>query len=158
VNRKGLRIAVLARTLVLPAGVIYREDVPTVAVHDPASICDEVRAARAGADLVIISLHWGVEYARHPQESQRRIARELIDAGGDLVIGHHTHTPQPVERYKTGLIAYSLGNFVFDSQGEGGRHGIVLRCTLGPGGVRDWEAVPVAIEECQPRLEGEEQG
>lgn len=151
VNRRGLRIAVLGRTLVLPAGVVYREDVPTVAVYDPAVIEDEIRAARARADLVIVSLHWGVEYARHPQESQRRIARELIDAGANLVIGHHTHTPQPVERYKTGLIAYSLGNFVFDSRGDGGRHGIILRCTLRPGGVQDWETLPVAIEECQPR-------
>lgn len=152
VERNGLRIALLARTFVLPDGVIYREDVPAVAVYDPRVIEQEVSAARGQADIVIVSLHWGVEYARHPQESQRRIARRLIDAGATLVIGHHTHTPQPVERYGKGLIAYSLGNFVFDAHGEGGRRGSLVRCAVGPGGVTDHEVLPVTIDGAQPRL------
>jgi len=149
-ERNGLRIAVLARTFVLPDGVIYREDVPTVAAYEPDRIEDEVRAARRQADVVIVSLHWGVEYARQPQESQRRIARRLIDAGAALVVGHHTHTPQPVERYHHGLIAYSLGNFVFDSHGEGGRYGLLLRCTLGREGVMKYDLAPIESKETRP--------
>ena len=152
VERNGLRLAFLARTFILPDGVIYREDVPTVAVYDPDRIEEEIGAARRRADLVVVSLHWGVEYARQPQESQRRIARRLIDAGADLVIGHHTHTPQPVERYKNGLIAYSLGNFVFDSHAEGGRRGTVLRCTITKSGVVGYQEIPVEIERGQPLL------
>jgi poly-gamma-glutamate capsule biosynthesis protein CapA/YwtB (metallophosphatase superfamily) len=155
-ERNGLRIAFLARTFILPDGVIYREDVPTVAVYDPEQIEEEVRAARREADVVIVSLHWGVEYARHPQESQRRIARRLIDAGATLVIGHHTHTPQPVERYRQGLIAYSLGNFIFDAHGEGGRRGSLLRCAVGPDGVTDHEVLPVTIDGAQARLARDE--
>jgi len=151
IERNGLRIAFLARTFILPDGVIYREDVPTVAVYDPDRIDEEIRAARRRADIVVVSLHWGIEYARQPQESQRRIARRLIDAGADLVIGHHTHTPQPVERYGRGLIAYSLGNFVFDPAGEGGRNGIVLQCTLTRRGVASFAALPVRITDAQPR-------
>ena len=150
VERSGLRIAFLARTFILPDGVLYREDVPTIAVYDPDRIEAEVRAANRRADVVIVSLHWGVEYARQPQESQRRIARRLVDAGADLVIGHHTHTPQPVERYGRGLIAYSLGNFVFDSRGEGGRYGTLLRCTVTADGVDSHEALPIHIERAQP--------
>jgi poly-gamma-glutamate synthesis protein (capsule biosynthesis protein) len=78
------------------------------------------------------------------------MARRLLDAGADLVIGHHTHTPQPVEQYGGGLIAYSLGNFVFDSREEGGRHGLVLRCALTRQGVRDWQTMDVRIERARP--------
>ena len=151
-ERNGLRIAFLARTFILPDGVIYREDVPTVAVYDPDRIEEEVRAARRRADFVVVSLHWGVEYARQPQESQRRIARRLVGAGADLVIGHHTHTPQPVERYKNGLIAYSLGNFVFDSHAEGGRYGTMLRCTMTKAGIVECQEIPARIERGQPLL------
>lgn len=154
VEKNGLRIAILARTFVLPDGVIYREDVPTSALYNPDLIEAQVRAARRRADAVVVSLHWGIEYARQPQESQRRIARRLVDAGADLVIGHHTHTPQPVEQYPRGLIAYSLGNFIFDSHGEGGRYGSVLRCTLTQEGVTQWETIPVEIERCRPSLAG----
>jgi poly-gamma-glutamate synthesis protein (capsule biosynthesis protein) len=152
VARNGIRIAFLARTFILPDGVIYREDVPTIAVYDPKAVEDEIRAARRRADAVIVSLHWGIEYARQPQESQRRIARRLIKAGADLVLGHHTHTPQPVERYRNGLIAYSLGNFVFDSHAEAGRRGLLLRCRLSVNGVEDHEAIPIRIERAQPHL------
>lgn len=150
VERSGLRIAVLARTFVLPDGVIYREDVPTIAVYDSDRIEQDVRSAARQADIVVVSLHWGIEYARQPQESQRRIARGLVDAGADLVIGHHTHTPQPIERYRNGLIAYSLGNFVFDSHAEGGRRGLLLQCRVRADGVEDHEAIPIRIERAQP--------
>ena len=168
VERSGLRIAVLARTFVLPDGVIYREDVPTIAVYDPDRIEQDVRAAARQADIVVVSLHWGIEYARQPQESQRRIARAagridmsasapnkfkrrlVEEVGADLVIGHHTHTPQPIERYRNGLIAYSLGNFVFDSHAEGGRRGLLLQCRVGADGVEDHEAIPIRIERAQP--------
>jgi hypothetical protein len=136
---------------VLPDGIVYREDVPTVAAYDPERIMEEVRAARAQADVVVVSLHWGVEYTREPQESQRRIARALIDAGATLVVGHHTHTPQPVERYRQGLIAYSLGNFVFDPVADRAAHGLLLTCTLAKGKVKSYRVRAVRIGEGRPR-------
>jgi poly-gamma-glutamate synthesis protein (capsule biosynthesis protein) len=66
------------------------------------------------ADLVVVSLHWGIEYEQHSTTSQQLFAHALIDAGADLVVGHHPHVAQEVERYKGKYIAYSLGNFVFD--------------------------------------------
>jgi poly-gamma-glutamate synthesis protein (capsule biosynthesis protein) len=152
--KNGLRVAVLARTFYYPDGVIYREDAPTVAVYDPDHIAEEVRAARKQADIVIVSLHWGVEYARQPQESQRRIARKLIDAGAALVIGHHPHTPQPVERYRSGIIAYSLGNFVFDPGQPRAAEGLLLTCTVTKHGVIRYRSTRVQIKEMQPRPVG----
>jgi len=67
------------------------------------------------ADLVIVSMHWGVEGHLEPLPRQRNAARELIDAGADIILGHHNHEMGPVEAYNGGIIAYSLGNFVFDT-------------------------------------------
>lgn len=68
---------------------------------------------RQRVDFLVISLHWGIEYFHLPTPDQIDNARKLIDAGADVVIGHHPHVLQGIEKYKRGLIAYSLGNFVF---------------------------------------------
>jgi poly-gamma-glutamate capsule biosynthesis protein CapA/YwtB (metallophosphatase superfamily) len=74
-----------------------------------------VREARETHDLVIVVLHWGAEYEDVPERWQTKAARAYIDAGADAVIAHHPHVLQGIERYKHGLIAYSLGNFLFDN-------------------------------------------
>ena len=84
---------------------------------DLARAAESVRRARADADLVVVSLHWGDEYATSPTSWQRRVASELIEAGADVLLGHHPHVLQPIESYiardeRMGLIAYSLGNFI----------------------------------------------
>lgn len=68
-----------------------------------------------GADIKIFIFHWGNEYINIPSPDQRSLAYKLIDAGADLIIGHHPHVIQPYEKYKHGHIVYSLGNFCFDS-------------------------------------------
>lgn len=78
---------------------------------------DDVKALRnAGAELVIVSLHWGAEYVDEPTKNQRTYAEALCDAGADVIMGHHSHCVQPVEWYTSErdaecLIIYSLGNF-----------------------------------------------
>ena len=78
---------------------------------------EDERALRTVRDLVdyvetvVVSLHWGTEHAPHPSPAQIQQARAFIDAGAALVVGHGPHRLQPIERYKDGLIAYSLGNF-----------------------------------------------
>lgn len=72
-----------------------------------------------GADVVVVSLHWGAEYVNRPTNTQMQIARGLVNAGADIIMGHHSHTPQPLEwHYREngtrGLIIYSLGNFLSD--------------------------------------------
>ncbi len=85
-------------------------------------IDDEVIAlvgeARADHDLLIVAIHWGDEYVDDPGASRKLAARRLLEAGVDLVIGHHPHVLQAIERHRSGderdgLIAYSLGNFLF---------------------------------------------
>lgn len=84
---------------------------------------ERVKQARAHADLVVVSVHWGDEYAAKPTKWQRRVATALIEAGADVILGHHPHVLQPVESIATpdgrvGLVAFSLGNFI-SSQNAG---------------------------------------
>ena len=74
-----------------------------------------IRAARPDHDLIIAVLHWGVENQDRPSSRQIKAAHALIDAGADNIIGHHRHVLQAIELYGKGLIAYSLGNFLFDN-------------------------------------------
>lgn len=92
-----------------------------------------VREARGRHDLLIVVLHWGLEYKDKPTTRQIRAARSLIDAGADAVICHHPHVLQAIERYKDGLIAYSLGNFLFDNTTHPQRLTGILRLTYQPG-------------------------
>jgi len=74
----------------------------------------EIATAKPQVDILVVSLHAGEEYTKEPNEFQRSFAQSAIDAGADLVVGHHPHVVQPLEQYKHGWIAYSLGNFIFD--------------------------------------------
>jgi poly-gamma-glutamate synthesis protein (capsule biosynthesis protein) len=65
-------------------------------------------------DFIIFSLHWGNEYITWPSLSQIDLSHELIDRGVNVIIGHHPHVVQPIEKYNGGIILYSLGNFLFD--------------------------------------------
>jgi len=120
-----------------------------VARRDLATIREDVRLLHAADSLmfVLVILHWGTELAEAPDHAQRAFARALIDAGVDAVIGHHPHVLQGIEKYRNGVIVYSLGNFVF---GGNSRHTyttgifeIVLRnqqpaYRFIPIGVREW--------------------
>jgi len=65
-------------------------------------------------DYIVYSFHWGNEYVSWPSPEQVDLAHELIDNGVNIIIGHHPHVVQPVEKYNGGVIMYSLGNFLFD--------------------------------------------
>lgn len=79
-----------------------------------ASIEEDIKALRdAGCQLVIVSYHWGEEKDYLPNERQVPLGRATIDAGADLVLGHHSHRMNPIEVYKGKYICYSLGNFSF---------------------------------------------
>lgn len=78
------------------------------------SICQAVTQLReGGAEIVIVSLHWGKEYYYKPMQEQVDMAHAIIDAGADILYGHHSHVLQNMEAYHGGMIFYSLGNFCF---------------------------------------------
>lgn len=89
-----------------------------------------VKQANELADLVVVYPHWGIRYHHSPSERQVEIAHAAIDAGADLIVGHHIHTWQPIEVYGGAIIAYGLGNFAFDSGNKKAADSIVVRAVL----------------------------
>jgi capsule synthesis protein PGA_cap len=115
----------------------------------------DVAAARAaGAQVVIVFPHWGVEYTFGPTSTQQRLAHVAIDAGADLVIGNHPHWVQSVEIYKGKPIWYSLGNFTFDqSWSEPTLEGVTLELTFrGSTLVQAWMNPHILVRAVQPNL------
>ncbi len=109
------RIAFLAYTEFHPWAVA-RESRPGMSEYDIDKIIERVQTIKSKntVDLVFVSMHWGEEYLDRAPERIVKIAHQLIDAGVDVIIGHHPHVDQEIEHYGDGWIIYSLGNFVFD--------------------------------------------
>ena len=133
--------------------------VSEVAHRDLPQMQRDVARAREQADVVIVSLHDGAEYTRRPGFLTRRFARAAIAAGAAVVLGHHPHVAQPVERYfdpesgRDGWVFYSLGNFIFWQNRPHTREAIMARLTFDGARLERVEALPVVIEEfATPRL------
>jgi len=111
----GGRLAFLARSSVEVSSPCYATDTrPGVAFFEQEETLDQIRNCKGKADRLILLIHWGIEEYLYPTREQRTLARSMIDSGVDLILGHHPHVIQGVERFPKGMVAYSLGNFLFD--------------------------------------------
>ncbi len=116
-----------------------------------AAVDEHVAAARAdGADLVIVQLHGGYQFAPVPSDFLTGAARASIDAGADLVVGHHPHVLQGFEWYRDKLIAYSLGNFVFDQDFLSTFSSVVLRTVFEGERLVEARVFPVTLDDYRP--------
>lgn len=165
IERDGLTIAFLAYASVAVEGTGFdpstwtaTEDSPGVAWLDIPTMAADIEAARRNADLVVVLLHFGIEWALEPSDAQREQARAAIDAGATLVVGSGPHVLQEVEAYGDGLIAYSLGNFVFDGFWDPANDSAILLVELTPAGIAAYELVPVTIVEGIPTLPDPDEG
>ena len=130
VERQGLRIAILSYNEFMPRSFEADHDAPGIAWSEDEQVLADIRAARAvhRADLVIPFMHWGWENERSANARQRQLARAMIDAGADAVIGGHPHVTQDIETHRGKPIVYSVGNFVMkETDNEWQRQGWLLR-------------------------------
>ena len=135
-NVGDTRVAFLSFTTVYPKGLEARDGTPGISTTDRGEMQELVHGASADADITVALMHWGVEYEISARDAERELGRALIDAGADLVVGHHPHVVQEVERYGEGWIAYSLGNFVFDQDfSKETKEGLVLEVALERGAI-----------------------
>ncbi|MEK7089479.1 MAG: CapA family protein, partial [Patescibacteria group bacterium] len=114
VNVKDTKIALLAFTNLYPESFWAKSDTAGISRFAENEIAEKIKELRKVADVVVVSMHWGEEYETRANAEQQRLGRVFIDAGTDIVVGHHPHVVQELEHYKNGWIAYSLGNFIFD--------------------------------------------
>jgi poly-gamma-glutamate capsule biosynthesis protein CapA/YwtB (metallophosphatase superfamily) len=138
-------VAVLAFTDIIPAGFAATATGAGVSPNasDRTAMLSAIRAAAREARYVIVSFHWGIEYSGQVNAEQRSLAHAAIDAGAGLVLGAHPHVLQGLEVYRGKLIAYSLGNFVFDDHDEPIGETVVLQVKVPASGEPSFTCVPV---------------
>lgn len=153
VEKGKTRIGFLGYSDFPPEGYIYDEDKADVARVDMDSLGEEVRSAREQCDFLLVAFHWGKEFDSFPSNRQREMAHEAVENGADIILGHHPHVLQSVEKYKGSLIFYSLGNFVFDRQlPKGTDESVIIDITVDSGSWKKVRIIPVRIENCKPDI------
>ncbi len=152
-ERNGMRFGFLGYTYDQQNGN-WRDIDSRIALADPTTVTADVKKLRKRCDVVIVSMHNGIEYATKPDQSQITFAHAAVDAGATLVIGHHPHVVQPSEKYRGGLIFYSLGNFVFDQfQRVATQHGEIAEVDFLGRWIFVANVWPVKITPTGPQLE-----
>ena len=155
VSVNGARIAFLAYSLTHPDEFYAGRGKAGTAPGLPRYIAEDIAHARTVADSVVVSFHWGGEGEARPKPYQVRVAHRAIECGADLVVGHHPHVLQGIERYGRGVILYSLGNFTFGSMSRTAGESAIARIVL-DGGVTEVELVPLNVLNRQVRYQPRE--
>lgn len=150
----GYKVGFLAGTVFYPEEWTPTAQRPGIcSARDIGALAAAVAKLREQVDYVVVSLHWGVEGDSNPDAFQRRCGRALIDAGADLVIGHHPHVLQGIEVYKGKAIVYSLGNFVFTHSSRRSQDSGIVLATFDEEGLAALRFLPVFTDDCRPVLE-----
>jgi len=156
---KGVRFAFFACSWAFNATFFS----PGVAPIRLRTLKKQVKKAKEFSHIVVVSLHVGKEFDETPSVATIRLARSLIETGADIILCHHPHVLQRIETYRKGLIAYSLGNFVFDyhaflknkteENAEKSRQSMILKCTISKQGLIGYSIIPIQLNsEFQPTV------
>jgi poly-gamma-glutamate synthesis protein (capsule biosynthesis protein) len=144
IEKKGIKIAFLAFS-------DFNEPGDDGVMHyDRERLGRNITAVRRRADVVVVMAHWGVEGSSEPTPRQRAEAKELAMAGADLILGSHPHVLQPVERLGKCVVAYSMGNFVFDAVKAKERETAIFSFEIRARGVDSWRTIPCKIRNARP--------
>jgi len=112
ISKKGIKVAVLG--YVKNREVSIKNNGFGPAFIDLEDIRTDISKIKPKVDLIIVNLHWGVEFNNYPSPEDIKLAHKIIDCGADIILGHHPHVIQKIEKYDNKIIAYSLGNFISD--------------------------------------------
>ncbi|MFH1780579.1 MAG: CapA family protein [Candidatus Nealsonbacteria bacterium] len=159
IEEKGIKFAFFAYNDIDVVPVSYEagEARAGTAFMRIEKMAEAVKEAKQKADVIIVSMHAGIEYVGEPNESQVNFAHAAIDAGADLIIGHHPHVVQTMEKYRGKYIFYSLGNFVFDQpQSQETKEGLMIKVYFTKNGINKIGLLPVVMNNlAQPEVVGE---
>lgn len=153
VDLDGYKIHFLAFNGVAPADYNAAAGKAGTAPLTEDAVVSGIAASSGKANLVVVSLHWGEENMAYPSSEQVRMAHRFVDAGADVIVGHHPHVLQGVESYNNGIIAYSLGNFLFDSRFPRRHYSTALTVEVSRSkGILGFRLVPIYIEGTVPTV------
>ena len=145
INTDNGRLGFLSYSLTFPESFWATDTSPGTAFGHEKQITLDIKRLKNLTDNVIVSFHWGREKTTELRPYQPKLARAAIDAGASLVLGHHPHILQAIEKYKDGLIIYSLGNFVFGSYSQDAKTSLIARITLNEGRFHSAEFIPINV-------------
>ena len=162
IDIRGLRVGLVSATYGLNSGPLPAGQRWLVKTIDPRRIRNDARAARrAGAQFVVALLHWGQEYRSTPTATQRELARRLLGMPEvDLILGHHAHVVQPIQRVGSKWVAYGMGNSLSNQTpsccAAGAQDGVLVKVTIaehaGRLRVREVGYVPTWVEHPSFRI------
>jgi gamma-polyglutamate biosynthesis protein CapA len=146
---QGVTLAFLGYCSVCPGKFEAEGKRPGVEVALSSVMLPEIKKAKSKANYVIVLVHWGTEYYG-TNALQKKLAKSLRQGGADLVIGAHPHVLQKVQKLGKTLVAYSLGNFLFDLKYDACLSSCVLIVDLQKGKPPQWKAVPLDLSSGRP--------
>lgn len=147
IEKNGLRIGFLGFSDVGPNWIAATEKSSGILLASDPDFETIIKNAKKEVDTLIVSVHWGDEYKEY-NANQQALAYKAIESGATLVIGHHPHVIQSTEVYKDGLIAYSLGNLIFDQYfSEETMQGLILEVTIDDGKIASYEKKLVKLND-----------
>lgn len=114
IEKNGIKFGFLAFSDVGPNWIEAKTNTPGILLANDPNLTNIIMKAKEKCDVLITSFHWGEEYKTIHNKRQEELAHKAIDAGANIVIGHHPHVIEDIEYYKNYPIIYSLGNFIFD--------------------------------------------
>lgn len=130
-EKNGIKYTILSYTTTtngirVPKGKEY-----LVNVYDPVQVKNDIERLRDKVDLLMVAMHWGIEYDHEPSQEQKDIAAYLSSLGVDIIIGSHPHVVQPIDFIGNTMVIYSLGNFIASQQGNIAKHtGLMASITI----------------------------
>ena len=136
----------------------YLPDKPCVSQEPMDSLLERVFRLRQADStaVIIVSIHWGGEHTLQPVSRQRHEAHQLIHAGADILVCHHTHTLQTIEDFQSHSIYYSIGNFIFDQQKPLNSRACMVRIRIKKDDLQV-ETIPIEIRNCIPFVTNKKQ-
>lgn len=150
IEKNGETFAFFANLEFLLEGTSFNQNRPYPAYAQIERLCGQIEKYNSIVDFVVVSFHWGRESVTTPTSKQVEFAHKVVDAGADLVIGHHPHVLQGIETYRDKIILYSLGNFVFDNSKPLQKQSAIFQCTFEDGVIKNPHLIPIKIENNRP--------
>lgn len=156
IERNGLKVGFLGFSEIIPSKqFLAEEDKPGIASlieNDYEQVFKEVHTAKEVCDLLIVMLHWGIEYSDTPANYQISLAHQIIDYGADALIGHHPHVLQGIEIYKEKPILYSIGNFLFLKKNDQAGKTALFKLNFNVDQFEGGTFYPVHIKHCKANV------
>jgi poly-gamma-glutamate capsule biosynthesis protein CapA/YwtB (metallophosphatase superfamily) len=154
IEKDGIKCAVFSSVFLPLENWMFLPDKPSICQADAAELAERTRTFKSENPdcFIIVALHWGVEYRQFPHSGQVSQAETLIEAGADMIIGHHPHVVQSIQFIDNKPIFYSLGNFVFDQSKPLQNQAIAVIVELDKSREPEFRIYPVKINACAPSI------